>query len=42
MKNPLKELGKKVDHGHEYNSGSNTEWLSHKEFLQMVNDVDFS
>jgi UDP-N-acetylglucosamine 4,6-dehydratase/5-epimerase len=42
MKNPLKELGKKVDQGHEYNSGANTEWLSHKEFLQMVDDVDFS
>jgi UDP-N-acetylglucosamine 4,6-dehydratase/5-epimerase len=40
-KNPLGEIGKSVEQGHEYNSGTNTEWLSNEEFLQMVNDVDF-
>lgn len=40
MTNPLGEKGKRVEHGYEYNSSSNTEWLSHEEFLQMVNDVD--
>ena len=42
MKNPLGEVSKRVEQGHEYNSGTNTEWLSHEEFLQMVDDVDFS
>ncbi|MDC1418129.1 UDP-N-acetylglucosamine 4,6-dehydratase (inverting) [Candidatus Thioglobus sp.] len=42
MKNPLGEIGKPVKQGHEYNSGTNTEWLSQEEFLQMVNEVDFS
>jgi UDP-N-acetylglucosamine 4,6-dehydratase/5-epimerase len=42
MKNPLREVGKGVEYGHEYNSGTNTKWLSHGEFLQMVDDVDFS
>jgi UDP-N-acetylglucosamine 4,6-dehydratase len=42
VKNLLGEMGKVVKHGFEYNSGANTEWLSHKEFLQMVDDVDFS
>jgi len=41
-KNPLGEVGKRVEQGYEYNSGTNTEWLSHEEFLQMVDDVDFS
>ena len=42
IKNPLKEVGKSVKEGHEYNSGTNTEWLPSKEFLQMVDDVDFA
>jgi UDP-N-acetylglucosamine 4,6-dehydratase/5-epimerase len=42
MKNPLGEIGKSVKQGHEYNSGTNTEWLSQEEFLQMVNEVDSS
>ena len=42
MKNPLGEVGKSVEQGHEYNSGTNTEWLPHEEFLHMVDDVDFS
>ena len=41
MKNPLGEIGKSVEQGHEYNSGTNTEWLVNEEFLQMINDVDF-
>jgi UDP-N-acetylglucosamine 4,6-dehydratase len=42
MKNLLGEAGKKVEQGHEYNSDTNTERLSNEEFLQMVDDVDFS
>ena len=41
-KNSLKEVGKVVEQGYEYNSGKNTEWLSNEEFLEMVDDVDFS
>jgi UDP-N-acetylglucosamine 4,6-dehydratase/5-epimerase len=41
-KNPLGEIGNRVKQGHEYNSGTNTEWLPHENFLQMVDDVDFS
>ena len=41
-KNPLGEVGKNVKQGHEYNSGTNTEWLIKEEFLKMVDDVDFS
>ena len=35
-KNPLGENGKPVKQGFEYNSGNNTEWLTHSEFLEMV------
>jgi UDP-N-acetylglucosamine 4,6-dehydratase len=42
VKNSLGEVGRSVKQGYEYNSGTNTEWLSHEEFLQMVDDVDFS
>lgn len=41
MKNPIGEFGSRVQQGHEYHSGTNTEWLPNKEFLKMVNDVDF-
>ena len=41
-KNPLEEIGKSVKQGHEYNSGTNSEWLPNEEFLQMIDDVDFS
>jgi UDP-N-acetylglucosamine 4,6-dehydratase len=41
-KNSLKEVGRSVEQGHEYNSGTNTEWLTHAEFLQMVDEVDFT
>ncbi len=41
-KNSLGERGVHVEQGHEYNSGTNNEWLLHEEFLQMVDDVDSS
>lgn len=41
-KNPIGEVGKSVKQGYEYNSGTNNEWLTHKDFLEMVDDVDFS
>ncbi len=34
-KNLLGEEGKPVELGFEYNSGNNTEWLSHEEFLDL-------
>ncbi|HIP61452.1 MAG TPA: UDP-N-acetylglucosamine 4,6-dehydratase (inverting) [Sulfurovum sp.] len=33
--NRLGEVGKPVEQGFEYNSGNNTEWLSHEELLEM-------
>ena len=39
-KNPLREKGEKVSQGYEYSSGTNTDWLTQEDFLQMVNDVD--
>ena len=41
-KNSLGERGVYVEQGYEYNSGNNNDWLSHKEFLQMVDEVNFS
>ena len=41
-KNPIGEVGRSVEPGYEYNSGTNTEWLPHEELLQMVDDMDFS
>jgi UDP-N-acetylglucosamine 4,6-dehydratase len=35
-KNKIGETGKPVEQGFEYNSGNNTEWLTHEEFLKMV------
>lgn len=35
-KNQLGEIGKPVEQGFEYNSGNNTEWLTHEEFLDMM------
>ena len=40
--NSLGEVGSAVEYGYEYNSGTNTNWLDHKEFLKMVDEVDFS
>jgi UDP-N-acetylglucosamine 4,6-dehydratase/5-epimerase len=34
--NMIGEKGTKVAQGFEYNSGNNTEWLEHSEFLEMV------
>jgi UDP-N-acetylglucosamine 4,6-dehydratase len=35
-KNLIGELGKPVEQGFEYNSGNNTEWLTHEQFLEMM------
>lgn len=35
-KNKLGEIGKAVELGFEYNSGNNTQWLSHEAFLEMI------
>ncbi len=40
-KNLLDEVGVPVNQGCEYNSGSNTEWLSSEKFLNMANNVDY-
>lgn len=37
-KNALGESGKPVEQGFEYNSGNNTEWLTHDEFLVMAKE----
>ena len=39
-RNMLGEEGKFVEQGFEYNSGNNTEWLTHEEFLEMADNVD--
>jgi UDP-N-acetylglucosamine 4,6-dehydratase len=36
--NRLGEKGKPVELGFEYNSGNNTQWLSHEEFLEMAKE----
>ncbi len=41
-KNKLNECGHLVEQGFEYNSGNNTEWLTHKQFLEMASNVDYS
>ncbi len=38
--NKLAEKGKLVEPGFEYNSGNNSDWLSHEEFLEMADNVD--
>lgn len=38
--NNLGEVGKPVAQGFEYNSGNNTEWLTHDDLLEMSEDVD--
>jgi len=39
-RNMLDEKGKLVEQGFEYNSGNNTEWLTHESFLKMVRSVN--
>ncbi|MCT7912068.1 UDP-N-acetylglucosamine 4,6-dehydratase (inverting) [Arcobacter lacus] len=39
QKNLLREVGKPVVQGFEYNSGNNTQWLSSEEFLEMVKSI---
>jgi len=36
--NRLGERGKPVEQGFEYNSGNNTEWLTHEDFLEMAKE----
>ncbi|ORM38551.1 UDP-N-acetylglucosamine 4,6-dehydratase (inverting) [Francisella endosymbiont of Ornithodoros moubata] len=36
LENVLGEKGKFVEQGFEYNSGNNTEWLTHESFLEMM------
>jgi len=38
--NLLGEVGRPVEQGFEYNSGNNTQWLTHKELLDMANEID--
>ncbi|QOR62607.1 UDP-N-acetylglucosamine 4,6-dehydratase (inverting) [Sulfurovum sp. ST-21] len=38
LENRLGEQGKPVEQGFEYNSGNNTEWLSHDKFLEMAQE----
>lgn len=35
-KDKFGEVGKPVEQGFEYNSGNNTEWLSHEQFLELM------
>ena len=39
MTNNIGETAKPVAQGFEYNSGNNTEWLSRKEFLNLIKDL---
>jgi len=41
-KNNLDEQGALVKQGFEYNSGNNEEWLTHEDFLKMVESVDYT
>ncbi|OEZ33125.1 UDP-N-acetylglucosamine 4,6-dehydratase (inverting) [Francisella endosymbiont of Amblyomma maculatum] len=36
LENAIGEKGKFVEQGFEYNSGNNTEWLTHESFLEMM------
>jgi len=36
--NLLGEKGKPVKQGFEYNSGNNSEWLTHEEFLELAKE----
>lgn len=38
-KNKINEIGKPVAQGFEYNSGNNTQWLSHKDFLDLCQTI---
>lgn len=39
-KNLLGEEGRSVEQGFEYNSGNNTQWLTHESFLEMADEID--
>ncbi len=38
QKNPLNEVGEKVEQGFEYNSGNNSWWLQKDEFLKLIKE----
>ncbi len=38
-KNNVGEIGERVEQGFEYNSGNNTEWLTHKDFLDTLKRI---
>lgn len=38
--NKLGERGVPVESGFEYNSGNNTDWLTHEKFLEMASNID--
>ena len=38
QENKIGEKGKPVQQGFEYNSGNNTEWLTHEQFLEMAEE----
>lgn len=38
--NNLGEKGQAVEHGFEYNSGKNTDWLTHKQLLEMAEEKE--
>lgn len=38
-KNRLGEIGQNVQQGFEYNSGTNSNWLSHEEFLELAKNI---
>lgn len=40
IKNSLGETGRYVEQGFEYNSGKNSDWLTHDAFLEMAANVD--
>lgn len=37
--NKLHEKGSIVNQGFEYNSGTNSQWLTEKEFLELIKDI---
>jgi len=40
-KNKLGEVGQPVERGFEYQSGKNTQWLSHEDFLTLIADCEY-
>jgi UDP-N-acetylglucosamine 4,6-dehydratase/5-epimerase len=42
MKNPIGETGKIVEPGFEYNSGNNSKWIHHDQFLKMLKEEELA